>query len=61
MNVVYSEVSSVAAVYSLFIATSLKALSLLVQIVAADVIPKDQGLPLWLDSAEVEHQGVLCL
>lgn len=64
MNVVYSEVRSVAAVYSLFIATSLKALCILVQIVVPDMIPNPSVFlcsRLWLDSTEVEHQGVLCL
>lgn len=64
MNVVYSKVRSVAAVYSLFIATSLKALCILVQIVVPDMIPNPSVFlrgRLWLDSTEVEHQRVLCL
>lgn len=64
MNAVYSEVRSVAAVYSLFIATGLKALCILLQIVVPDMIP-NPSVFLWgrlqLNSTEVEHQVVLCL
>lgn len=64
INGVYSEVKAVGAVCSLFIAASLTALCILVQIVLPDMIPELSVFlcrRLWLDSSEVEHQGVLCL
>lgn len=65
INGVYSKVRTVGAVCYLFIAASLKALCILVQIVVPDMIPNLLSVflcrSLRLDSSEVEHQGVLCL
>lgn len=46
---------------SLFIAASLKASYVLVQIFCSRLYPQSKWLLLSLDSSEVEHQGVLCL